>query len=985
MALVLGSSPLRAADEPRTVNVADIFALKAVADPQLSPDGQSVAYTVTALDADEDRQQTDIWVAPLSGGEAVRLTAGSKSATKPRFSPDGRFVAFLSVPRDGKKDGPRQVWLLSRTGGEPTKLTSFAGGVSDLAWAPDGKRLAVLVGDPDPDDAEDARGKDGKEKAPRPIVTRRLQFMRDTVGYLKDQRSHLQVFDVEKKTSFALTSGPFDDSSPAWSPDGEWVAFVSNRTLPDPDRSLDSDVFVVRSRPGEVPRAVTGAPADDRSPAWSPDGRWIAYVQGGDPGDLWYGASHVALVSVDGGAPRPLTQALDRNARDPQFAPDGRSVLLRLEDGGNEHLVRVSVDGGPVERVVGGERDVSEFDVAKTGAIVAVESAPDKPAEISAVAGGDLTPVTHVNDAVLKGLRLARVERFRTQSRDGTPIDGFLALPPDRTAGKKLPAILRIHGGPASQYSTGFQLEWQILAGAGYAVVAANPRGSTGYGTAFSRAIWADWGNKDYEDVMAAVQHAIAEGVADPDRLGVGGWSYGGILTNYVISKTDRFKAAISGSSISNILAGYGTDHYQYHYEAELGLPWKNREVWASLSSPFFDVEKIATPTLFLCGDKDMNVPVVNTEQMYQAVRRVGKAPTELVIYPGEWHGIRRPSFLKDRLLRYVAWYDRYLKPAGAGAAPGAQGAQGTPGTQAPGTQAPGTEAPGTQPPRPRVEATSKLGFPLLAQDPSPDARERLQKDLDAAQTAFLKTPDDVDAIVRLGRRLSALGRYRDAVDVYTRGLARYPLDPRLLRHRGHRYITLRDYDKALADLTKAAEVARGKPDTPDGDPPAGPLTAATSTLHYAIYYHLGLVHYLRGDFARAQPAYRECLRIAQGNDDRVVAVTDWLYLTLRRLGKDDDAQKLLPANVSDLKVQENHVYRNRIRMYRGELKPEDLLRAGGDDVGVATYGYAVGTWYLLTGEKDRAREAYTRVVDGKAWPAFGYAAAEAELVRMKR
>ena len=264
LALILGAPPLRAADEARPLTVDDLFALKTVADPRLSPDGQSVAFTVTWLDADEDRQQTDVWLSPVSGGEATRLTTGPKSATRPRFSPDGRWIAYLAVPRDAKGDGQKQVWLLPRAGGEPTKLTSFLGGVSDLAWAPDGRRLALLVGDADPDAPEP---KSDGEKPPRPIVTRRLQFMRDTVGYLRDQRTHVHVFDVEKKTSFALTAGPFDDSAPAWSPDGEWIAFVGNRTLPDPDTTLNTDVFVVRSRPGEIPRAVTGAPARGGSPA----------------------------------------------------------------------------------------------------------------------------------------------------------------------------------------------------------------------------------------------------------------------------------------------------------------------------------------------------------------------------------------------------------------------------------------------------------------------------------------------------------------------------------------------------------------------------------------------------------------------------------------------------------------------------------------------------------------------------------------------
>jgi len=749
----LFSAPPARAGDSRPLQVDDLFRLKDVDDPRLSPDGRAVAFTVTSLDADKDRANADVWLAPLGGGDAVRLTTGDRSETNPRFSPDGKWIAFLAT-RPEKKDGEEtsQVFLLPRAGGEATRLTEFPGGVSDFAWSPDSQKLVLVVGDADSDPP--ATGADG-EKKQKPIVTRRLQFKRDTVGYLKESRSHLRVFDVEKRTSFALTAGAFDDESPAWSPDGTRVAFVSNRTLPDADRSQDTNLFLVRAAPGEVPRRLTTWPGEDRQPSFSPDGKSIVYVQGSDPKDLWYGASVVAVVPADGGAPRPLTSSLDRNVLQPRFTPDGRSVLFLLEDGGNQHLARVPIEGGSVERVVGGERETSAFDVAKDGAIVVLESSPGQPAEVSAVEGAGLRRLSHVNDEVLKGIRLGEVQRLRVKSRDGTPVDGFLVLPPDYKVGTKEPTILRIHGGPASQYSTGFEMEWQVLAGRGYAVVAANPRGSTGYGTSFSRALWAEWGNPDFEDVMAALDQAIAQGVADPDRLGVGGWSYGGILTNYVITKSDRFKAAISGASISNYLAGYGTDHYQYEYEVELGLPWKDRERWLKLSTPFFDVEKINAPTLFVCGEKDMNVPLLNTEQMYQAVRRVGKVDTELVIYPGEWHGLKRPSFRKDRYERYLAWYDHYLKPRS---------------TVVPGTQA---------------ETVSKLGMALLSPPPPAEAKVRLEKDLEEARVAFLQKPDDVEALLRVGRRTAALGRYREAAEIYSRGLAAHPDDPRLLRHRG--------------------------------------------------------------------------------------------------------------------------------------------------------------------------------------------------------
>jgi dipeptidyl aminopeptidase/acylaminoacyl peptidase len=669
-------APLPLAGEGRPLRVDDLFALRDVSDPRLSPDGRHVAYALATLDSKEDDSDTDLYLVSMDGGEPLRLTSGKKDESSPRFSPDGEWIAFLS-DREGKK---AQVFLLSRRGGEAVKLTDFAGGVSDLVWSPDSKRLALVASDLDPDDPdEDDPASGSKKKTPKPIVIRRLQFKRDGEGYLREVRKHVHVFDVEKKTSVQVTSGPFDDSDPAWSPDGRSIAFVSNRTLPDPDRSQDSDVFVVEAREGQVPRPLPTGPGKDSSPVFSPDGRLVAYVAGGDPKDLWYGASHVAIVPVEGGPPSPLTAGLDRNVAVPRFTPDGRAVLFLLEDRGNRHLARVPVGGGSVERVVGGERDVQAFDVAPGGAIVVLETSPHQPPEISAVAAGGLRRLTRANDAALKGIALGRVERFQARSRDGTVVDGFLTLPPGHAPGTKVPAVLRIHGGPADQYSTAFELEWQVLAGHGYAVIAANPRGSTGRGTAYSRAIWADWGNKDFEDVMAAVDHAVAAGVADPDRLGVGGWSYGGILTNAVVSRTARFKAAIAGAGMANHLAGYGTDHYQYEWEVELGLPWKAREDWLRLSSPFFDVEKVETPTLFLCGALDVNVPLLATEQVYQALRRAGRVETELVVYPDQWHSIETPSYRKDRFDRYLAWYDRYLRP-GATTAPGEPARPGTPG-----------------------------------------------------------------------------------------------------------------------------------------------------------------------------------------------------------------------------------------------------------------------------------------------------------------
>jgi dipeptidyl aminopeptidase/acylaminoacyl peptidase len=271
-----------------------------------------------------------------------------------------------------------------------------------------------------------------------------------------------------------------------------------------------------------------------------------------------------------------------------------------------------------------------------------------------------LRQLTFTNQELLDKVHLAEIENIHAKSRDGTEVEGFLYKPPGFDTKFRYPTLLRIHGGPVSQYDFRFNFDAQLFAANGYLVVMMNPRGSSGYGQDFSMALWADWGNKDFEDVMSGVDYAIEKGYADPDRLGVGGWSYGGILTNYVITKTDRFKGAISGSSEVLYRSNYGHDHYQYQWEKELGLPWKNAEAWERIS-PFNYVENIVTPTLIMCGEKDWNVPVLNSEQLYQALRRLDRT-TQLVVYPDQHHGIRKPSFQKDRYERYLAWYDKYVK-----------------------------------------------------------------------------------------------------------------------------------------------------------------------------------------------------------------------------------------------------------------------------------------------------------------------------------
>ena len=649
------------AQTKRAITLDDQVKERFVRDPELSPDGKWVAYTVTTADVEKDKRNSDLWMVSWDGTQQVQLTSSPDNESSPKWSPDGRYLAFLTSrgDEDDKKKGA-QIWLLNRAGGEAIKLTDIKGGVSDYAWSPDGKRLALAVDDFDPND-EPEKKEGWKRKTEPPIVITRYHFKEDASGYLGPQRTHLGVFDVEQKIFVTLTSGNFDEEQPSWSPDGRLIAFVSNRNA-DPDRTTDTNIYVMEPKAGATPRQLTTwAGSDGGHPAWSPDGKFIAYLQGDEPRYYAYNQEKLAIVPSAGGDARVLTAALDRSVRAPEWTADGKSILVIVEDDRIDYVGKVAAAGGPVVPLTTGRRVVAGF--TQSGSALAVTSTTSQePDEVFALEQGTLRRLTHQNDTWIKDVQIAGSEDVTFTAKDGTVVNGLLTKPAGST-GKKLPLILYIHGGPDGQDEHSFEFAREFFAANGYAVLQVNYRGSSGRGSAFQKAIYADWGNKEVVDLLAGVDSVIASGVADPDRLGIGGWSYGGILTNYTIASDPRFKAAVSGASSSLQTTMYGVDQYIVQYDTEMGQPWKNPEVWMKVSYPFFKADRIKTPTLFLCGDKDFNVPIAGVEQMYQALQSL-KIDSQLVIYPGQHHGIALPSYQRDRMERFVAWWDKYLKPA---------------------------------------------------------------------------------------------------------------------------------------------------------------------------------------------------------------------------------------------------------------------------------------------------------------------------------
>jgi len=648
----------------RAITLDDLQRIARVGSPVISPDGAWLIYSVSRMDTKEDKNHADLWMERWDGTSNIQLTFGKEDASHPAFSPDGKYISFSSS-RPGKAKGT-QIWVFNRLGGEPEQFTELtAWDIQDYAWSPDSKRILFTL---QPKSAPEAE--DGKTPAPpKPIVIDRYHFKQDIEGYLRnDQRDTLYLYDIATKKLDKLTTDKnVDEQDAVWSPDGAWVAFVSNHDE-DPDRSDNSDVFAVPAKPGSTAKKLTSFTGSDGGRlAWSPDSKAIAYTQGTKEDIAAYSQRRPALVTLDGNVTYPAAK-LDRSVSQPCFQPDGKLLYL-VNDDRSAYPAEAELAGPGAHRLLAEPGVTSAMECA-AGKIAVLHQDDTHFPELYALEGTSLRKLTSVNDALLAELNLAPTEDFTSISKDGTEVHGLLTKPLGYKPGEKIPTILFIHGGPNGQDAHSFAFERQFFAAHGYAEINVNYRGSSGRGQDYAKSIFADWGHLEVVDLLGAVDAVVKMGVADPDKLGIGGWSYGGILTDYTTATDNRFKGAISGAGSAAPLSFYGSDQYVLQYDFELGVPWKSRDLYLKLSYPLLEADKrMHTPTLYMGGTNDFNVPIIGGEQMYQALKAL-RVPTELIVYPGQFHGFTRPSFIRDRYERWLAWYDHYVKGLATPASP---------------------------------------------------------------------------------------------------------------------------------------------------------------------------------------------------------------------------------------------------------------------------------------------------------------------------
>ena len=634
----------RAKNGKKLLTAFDLMKVVNVSAPRIAPDGTRVAYTASETRTEKDKEWktvTQIWVAPISGAGAGarQYTRGDKSASAPEWSPDGTVLAFLT---DREKDGERQVWTMPSDGGEAWAATSHKGGITAFHFSPDGKKLVFVANDQPSKDEEERK----KVKDDTILIDRDLKM------------AQLWLFNIDKKEEKRITEGDFTVSDPQWSPDGTRISYTT-RPTPKADDLRVSDVWVMNVASGEK-KKIEDTPATSDNARWSPDGKWIAYTGSTDPSGV--SISYVYLVSSTGGAPRQLTAKFDLNAGTPVWSRDGKTLYFSANLLEANEIFSADTTTGTVSQVSKTSSSINVADLSKDGnTIVGTLTLPNAPAEVykSNLKFTQPTVLTSHN-RWLSDYTLAETEVVKWKSKDGMEIEGLLTKPVDSDGGK-VPLLLNPHGGPTAASTNTFNGTLQVLAANGFAVLQPNFRGSTGKGLAFAQGNKNTWGKGDYEDCMSGVDAMIARGLADPDRLGAFGWSYGGYMTFWILTQTDRFKAVSPGAGLTNIYSMYSQNDIQrylrWFYSDK--APWDATELYWD-RSPMKYVNNVKTPTMIMHGQVDTRVPIAQAQEFYRALKE-RNVPVEFVVYPRENHGFTEPRHEMDRVQRYVKFFAKYL------------------------------------------------------------------------------------------------------------------------------------------------------------------------------------------------------------------------------------------------------------------------------------------------------------------------------------